>query len=54
MSGVFVIGNAKQVNNINSDGGALQCYNCISFYAEGLNVQDSKAMSGGGVSFELT
>ena len=48
------LGNAKQVNNLNSDGGAIQCYNCISFYAEGLNVQDSKAMSGGAISFEET
>jgi hypothetical protein len=48
----FDIGNSKQATKLNSDGGALQCFNCISFFAESLNVQDSKAMSGGAISFE--
>ena len=50
----FAIGNSKQAAKLNSDGGALQCFNCISFFAESLNVQDSKAMSGGAISFEQT
>ena len=44
--------NAKQAINLNQNGGAIYCYNVLSFYAESFDIQDSNALSGGAISFE--
>ena len=49
-----MIGNPKQVTNLNHNGGAIDCYNMLSFYIENFSIQDSKALKGGAISFEET
>ena len=38
--------------NLNNKGGAINCFDVLSFYAEKFDIKDSKAINGGGISFE--
>jgi hypothetical protein len=51
---VNIIKNSNKIINLNHNGGAIDCHNIISFYAENFIIQESKALSGGAISFEET
>ena len=41
----------KQPINLNQNGGAIDCFNTLKFYAENLNIENFNALSGGAISF---